>query len=116
MQIPVTAEQLAASDHGWLSGRRSTTFTNAATATSATDEPVEIVNVRLTAKGRRKKPVFPPLAASEGEALVGHRDVFLDDADKPSRCAIYDRDRLSPGQKVVGPRHHRGVRLHDGAL
>jgi N-methylhydantoinase A len=102
MQIPATAEQIAASDQAAIR-KTFDDLHDRRYGHKATEEPVEIVNVRLTAKGKRKKPVFPQLAASGGEALVGYRDVFLDDADGPTRCAIYDRDRLSPGQEVVGP-------------
>ena len=102
MQIPVTAEQVAASDQVAIR-KTFDDLHDRRYGHSATDEPVEIVNVRLTAKGKRKKPTFPQLTASEGEALVGFRDVFLDDAKSPTRCAIYDRDKLSPAQEVVGP-------------
>ena len=32
-----------------------------------------------------------------------YRDVYLSDAKKPTRCAIYQRDALAPGVKVQGP-------------
>jgi N-methylhydantoinase A len=32
-----------------------------------------------------------------------HRDVYLNDAKKPTRCTIYQRDALAPGAKVQGP-------------
>jgi len=69
----------------------------------ATEEPVEVVNVRVTATGRGKHPQFPPLTPAAGDPLVGYREVFLDDASRPVRCPIYDRDRLPPGQEVAGP-------------
>jgi N-methylhydantoinase A len=69
----------------------------------AVDEPVEIVNLRLTATGRRKRSQFPKLAATGSAAKVGERPIVLDDPKKPVVCGIYDRDRLASGDKVAGP-------------
>jgi N-methylhydantoinase A len=69
----------------------------------ASEEPVEIVNVRLTARGRRERPRFPPLLVTDRDPCVGHRPVYLDDWRRPVDCPVYDRDRLAPGREVVGP-------------
>jgi N-methylhydantoinase A len=69
----------------------------------AVDEPVEIVNLRLTATGRRKRSEFPKLAAQGSDALIGQRSVVLTDPDKPVTCNIYDRDKLAAGDTVNGP-------------
>ena len=68
----------------------------------AANEAVELVNLRLTARGRRERPTFPPLAAT-GDPLVGRCPVVLDDPRQPIDCPIYDRDRLAPCQAVDGP-------------
>jgi N-methylhydantoinase A len=73
---------------------------------AAAHEPVEVVNVRLTALGRRDRLQFPdsPSSDAAGEgALLTHRDIVLDDPDRPVSCPIYDRDLLASGQEVAGP-------------
>lgn len=102
MATPVTAEQLISGDQAAIR-KTFDDLHDRRYGHKATEEPVEIVNVRLTAKGRRRKPVLPELTTSQDEALVGHRTAYLEDPETPVRCAIYDRDKLSPGQKIVGP-------------
>jgi N-methylhydantoinase A len=69
------------------------------------DAPVEIVNVRLTARGVRPKPDFAPAPAAltpdPGAARIG---------EAPMRCrgrwvdaAVYHRDRLRYGHELAGP-------------
>lgn len=66
--------------------------------------PVEIVTVRLTAAA----PITPPaLAAHSGAddsaavALVGEKSVWFD--GQPRAAQLYDRARLRPGHRLVGP-------------
>jgi N-methylhydantoinase A len=74
---------------------------------SAEHRPVEIVNVRANAIGRRAKMEFRPGSAAGAPVGVkagpGQRDIYLNDAKKPTRCAIYQRDALTPGTKIRGP-------------
>ena len=68
------------------------------------EQPVELVNARAVAVGRVVKVEFPRFE-DEGPdasgAATGRRRVFFDgrftDAD------FYDRDRLRPGNRVMGP-------------
>jgi len=79
---------------------------------AAEHEPVEVVNVRLTALGRRERLHFPSLAAAgkgEGEGIrrqqgqpVDHCKILLEDRRLVS-CPIYDRELLTSGQEVDGP-------------
>jgi len=66
-------------------------------------EPVEIVNVRLTARGRRRHPHVPTLDTGGGDARKGTRKVYLDDVREWVDCPIYDRELLHKGQEVQGP-------------
>jgi len=68
----------------------------------ATDEPLEIINIRLVALGRRAKLVLPPLDGVRGSAAARKRKVYFDD-DKPVDCPVYDRDSLRPGGEFSGP-------------
>jgi N-methylhydantoinase A len=74
-------------------------------------EPVEIVNLRLKALGLTSKPQFSrkPLGDPDpSAAYVGHKQVRFADAHSPQQArpissALYRRDRLAPGNVVVGP-------------
>jgi N-methylhydantoinase A len=70
----------------------------------ATEEPIEIVNVRLTAYGVRKKITFPEKRTLQGSQVIkGYRDVYLNDPQKPVKCSIYSRETLPAGCMVEGP-------------
>ena len=70
----------------------------------AAEEPIEIVNVRLTAYGVRKKITFPEKKTlAEGTAVKGYRDVYLNDPRKPLKCMIYHREALPAGYTLEGP-------------
>ncbi len=99
---PVTAEEIAAGDRAAIRARFDSIH-DRRYGHQAADEPVEVVNVRLTALGRRERPTFGPLAPAAGDPLVGRRPVYLADARTPVDCPIYDRDRLRPGVPVAGP-------------
>lgn len=68
------------------------------------DEPVEIVNYRLTARGRLYDA--PEVAAAAGMSHapepVGRRLVYFH-ADVPQQTPVYDRVSLGPGHALVGP-------------
>ena len=74
-------------------------------------EPVEIVNVRLKATGRTAKPGFTrqPLGGIDPrKAHCGYKPVYFADpgaphAARPLPAALYERERLAPGNVVVGP-------------
>jgi N-methylhydantoinase A len=102
IQTPVLPEELAADDRSAIRARFDGIH-DRRYGHQAADEPVEVVNVRLTARGARERPAFAAQATGEGDPLVGHRDVYLDDPRAPVRCPIYDRDRLRPGVPVAGP-------------
>ncbi len=93
---------------------------------SATD-PVEIINIRLTASARlartRAKPTNPVRAPPKP---VGHRMVWFS-AARPVRTAVFDRAALAAAQRIAGPAIveqldsttvvHPGDRVHvDAAL
>jgi N-methylhydantoinase A len=70
---------------------------------SATD-PIEIVNVRLSASGRLGAAPPEPAsgAASAAPEPVEHRPVWFD-ADASRRTPVYDRAALAPGHRLEGP-------------
>jgi N-methylhydantoinase A len=74
-------------------------------------EPVEIVNLRLKAIGQTAKPHFSHQAPEQLDpkaAQVGYKQVYFADrnaphAARPVPAALYQRERLVPGNMVVGP-------------
>jgi N-methylhydantoinase A len=68
------------------------------------DDPVEIVNFRLAARGRLKftEPLAGGSAASGSPAPVGERPVWFA-ADAPATARLYAREDLMPGHVVAGP-------------
>lgn len=70
---------------------------------AAHDEPLELVNVRLTALGVRTKIEFPHVDGDGANARIGTRTVYLDDPDTPVECTVYSRERLAPGATIPGP-------------
>jgi N-methylhydantoinase A len=71
---------------------------------AAPDEPIELVNLRLSAIGRRGKPRLPTIdnhVGSIDSALRRSRPVYFDGAWM--ECPVYIRDRLGAGAVVLGP-------------
>jgi N-methylhydantoinase A len=74
-------------------------------------EPVEIVNLRLKAMGQAAKPRFShqaPKHLDPKAAQVGYKQVYFAErntphAARPFAAALYQRERLVPGNMVVGP-------------
>jgi N-methylhydantoinase A len=68
----------------------------------ATDEPVEIINIRLVALGRRTKLELPSMAKTGTLAPREKRPVVFDQGAAVD-CPVYDREKLKPGDKFKGP-------------
>jgi N-methylhydantoinase A len=71
----------------------------------ADNEEVEVVNCRLTGRGRRLRARFPavPAVASSSAGLLGERDVIFNDPLRPRKSPVYQRELLAAGQVVRGP-------------
>jgi N-methylhydantoinase A len=67
------------------------------------DEPVEMVNIRLGAIGKRAKLRFPKLAGGKAAKATKRREVYLGDASRPVSCPIYQRSDLGAGARLAGP-------------
>jgi N-methylhydantoinase A len=74
---------------------------------AAEDEPVQIVNVRLTALGEPDPIVLPTLARAADPvpdaARMGDRAVYFDEAGGFVSTPIYRRERLLAGHRLRGP-------------
>jgi N-methylhydantoinase A len=67
------------------------------------DEPVEMVNIRLAAIGKRQPLRFPRLTRRTTIKAARRRDVYLGDTRKPVSCPIYQRSELGAGARIKGP-------------
>ena len=88
------------------------------------DAPVEIVNLRLHAAGKREPlilPTFPTVSSDPGSARLGDRFVILEGADHQpaaSQIPCYRGEDLQPGNQLSGPalivRSDTTIFLHPG--
>jgi len=72
----------------------------------AEEEPVQMVTFRLEATGAVRKATLQahPLAGDDAsQAIQGHRQVWLAEAEGNVATPVYDRDRLKPGNRFTGP-------------
>ena len=70
------------------------------------DEPVQVVNVRLVARGLADPPVLarlPRTTSDASSARVARRDVHVGDREGVVACDVYDRARLRAGHRIAGP-------------
>jgi N-methylhydantoinase A len=102
LQVPVKESEIRDAD-GESIQRRFTELHDHRFGHAAADEPLELVNVRLTAIGTRPRITFPDLPEDKSEALIGTRPIYLEDAARPIDCAVYRRDLLRPGFEIEGP-------------
>ena len=73
---------------------------------SAPKEPVEFVNLRLSAIGKINKPQLREISANDCPLSVAQkaiRSVYFDECTGYVECPIYDRYRLSAESVLEGP-------------
>ena len=102
MSVPVTLAQLKAGNRKAIRQAFDALYEHRY-AHHSPDEPVEMVNMRLGAIGKRTKLAFPRLGKGRSAKPARHRDVYFLDAKKPVRCPVYERDALAAGTRIVGP-------------
>jgi N-methylhydantoinase A len=68
------------------------------------EHALEIVNVRVSAMGRRKQVELPvPEPSGSGNPLAGKRMIYFENSAKAVQSPIFSRERLTPGYKIAGP-------------
>ena len=67
------------------------------------EEPVELVNLRLGAIGKRPKLAFPNLGSGGAAKPAGERQAYFTSASKPLTAKVYKRDALGAGAQIAGP-------------
>jgi N-methylhydantoinase A len=101
LSVPVTAAQLRDADREAIR----TAFDalhEQRYAHHATDERVELINLRLIALGRRPKLVLPPIRRGGTPSPAERRSVHFE-TGAPVECPVYRRDDLPAGAKINGP-------------
>ncbi len=71
---------------------------------AAAEEPVELVNVRVTGLGRFAKIRRRPIKKTrKGTALKEKRQVYFSGTEEFETCHVYERSRLASGERITGP-------------
>jgi N-methylhydantoinase A len=73
---------------------------------TAEDDPIQLVTFRIEATGVVPKASFDPhpdAGPDASGALAAHRKVWLPEHGRFVACPVYDRDRLRPGNRIIGP-------------
>src|SRR5580698_2220131 len=101
LSVPVTREMIVRGDRQKIRKAFDALYEHRY-AHHSPDEPVEMVNVRLAAIGKRARLKFPKVAGKGGKASR-KRNVYLSDSRKPVSCPIYQRRELGAGARIKGP-------------
>ena len=102
LSVPVTQAQLDAGDIGAIRAAYDALH-DQRYAHHSDDEPVELVNLRLAAVGKRARLKFPPLPASGTPVQARTQRVYLHDTAQPVDCPVYERATLGAGARISGP-------------
>ncbi len=102
LQVPVTEEDIRMAD-GDSIHRRFTQLHEHRFGHAAQDEPIELVNLRLTAIGARPGIELPKTEGASRHGAANTRLVFLEDPLNPADCPVYQRPALAPGARIEGP-------------
>jgi N-methylhydantoinase A len=101
LSVPVSDRALAAADRREIRTAFDTLHEHRY-AHHSTEEPVEIINLRLVARGRRAKLSLPPLPR-EGSATAREHRMVAFASGGPVSSPVYARDELPAGAKLAGP-------------
>jgi len=102
LSVPVTEKQIKAQDRRAIRTAFDRLY-DRRYAHHSPEEPVEIVNVRLAAIGKRAKMKLPRLAAKGRPRAHRRMEVHLGDPAGPVSCPVYRRGDLGAGARVLGP-------------
>jgi N-methylhydantoinase A len=102
LSVPVELSQLKRSDRKGIRTAFDALYEHRY-AHHSPEEPVEMVNLRLGAIGKRPKLRFPGLATAGSAAPAGERAVYFSSARKPLTAKVYRREQLGAGAEIAGP-------------
>jgi len=101
LSVPVTLDQLKRADRQGIRVAFDKLYEHRY-AHHSPEEPVEMVNIRLGAIGKRPKLKFPGLDTSGTATPFAERAVYFSSASKPLKAKIYRRDTLGAGAEIAG--------------
>jgi N-methylhydantoinase A len=102
LQVPVTLDQLKKGDRKAIRTAFDELYEHRY-AHHSPEEPVEMVNIRLGAIGKRPKLSFPSLGATGTAAPSGEQLAYFTSAAKPLMAKVYRREELGAGAEIAGP-------------
>jgi N-methylhydantoinase A len=102
LQVPVSLQQIESADRGGIRRAFDALYEQRYAHHSA-DEPVEMVNVRLAAIGKRQQLAFPRLSEAGPSPPSQQRDAYFSDTRKPVPCPVYQRAHLGAASRIRGP-------------
>ncbi len=102
LSVPVTLAQLKAGDRQIIRNAFDAMYEHRY-AHHSPEEPVEMVNMRLSAIGKRPALTFPRLAPAGAAIPFTERPVYFSSAGKPLPAKVYRREDLGAGAEIAGP-------------
>jgi N-methylhydantoinase A len=102
LSVPVGLAQLKGSDRQGIRSAFDALYEQRY-AHHSPEEPVEMVNIRLGAIGKRPKLRFPGLTSAGAAKPLGERSVYFSSARKPLTAKVFRREDLGAGAEIAGP-------------
>ena len=100
--MPVTLDQLKKTDRKGIRTAFDKLYEHRY-AHHSPDEPVEMVNIRLGAIGKRTKLNFPSVSSGGTPTPLAERKAYFSSAKEARTAKIYRRDQLAAGAEITGP-------------
>jgi len=102
LSVPVAPKQIKSADRRSIRAAFDRLY-DLRYAHHSPEEPVEIVNIRLAAMGKRPKMKFPRVAARRKTAPSRKVEAYLGGAGRAVSCPVHRRERLGAGERITGP-------------
>ncbi|MCC6473038.1 MAG: hydantoinase/oxoprolinase family protein [Burkholderiales bacterium] len=102
LSVPVTLEQLKAGDKQGIRTAFDRLYEHRY-AHHSPEEPVEIINVRVAALGKKPQLEFPRLGPAGQAKPARTRKAYFAEAGRETECPVYERAELGAGAKFSGP-------------
>ena len=102
IKVPISAEEIEAGNLDTIRNRFDAIH-DRSFGHAAPDEPLEVVNVRLAARGIRQKLQMPAVTVGTRPEPRTSRKVCLDRADRFEECPVYARGTLPAAFEIAGP-------------
>ena len=102
LSVPVTQREIEAQDRRSIRNAFDRLYERRY-AHHSPEEPVEIVNIRVAAIGKRATLELPRLSAKRRAKARRKMKVHLGDPARPVSCPVYRREDLGAGARIAGP-------------